>query len=50
MLFRSGVIPEETLAKLPDATGAVFPTLAQLDAAKLVITEGWDAAVGVNVQ
>lgn len=45
-----GVIPEETLAKLPDATGAVFPTLDQLNAAASTITEGWDTAVGVNVE
>lgn len=45
-----GVIPEDLLAKLPDVSGAVFPTLAQLDAAKVVITEGWDAAVGADIQ
>ena len=43
------VIPEETLAKLPDATGAVFPTLDQLNAAKKLITESWDSVVGVDV-
>jgi len=46
----AGTIPAETLAKLPDATGAVFPTLDQLAAAKKVITEGWNTAVGVTVQ
>jgi putative spermidine/putrescine transport system substrate-binding protein len=45
-----GVIPEALLAKLPDVSGAVFPTLAQLDAAKVVITENWDAAVGADIQ
>jgi hypothetical protein len=29
-----GVIPADLLAKLPDVTGAVFPTVAQLDAAR----------------
>ena len=45
-----GVIPEELLAKLPDVTGAVFPTVAQLDAARTLITENWDAAVGADIQ
>ena len=42
-----GVIPADVLAKLPDATGAVFPTLDQLNAASKVITGQWDAVVGV---
>jgi putative spermidine/putrescine transport system substrate-binding protein len=45
-----GVIPQELLDKLPDVSGAVFPSVAQLDAAKVTITEGWDAAVGANIQ
>jgi len=45
-----GVIPAELLAKLPDVSGAVFPTLAQLDAAKVLITENWDSTVGADVQ
>jgi len=45
-----GVIPTDLLAKLPDVSGAVFPTLAQLDAAKVLITENWDAVVGADVQ
>ena len=45
-----GVIPADILAKLPDVTGAVFPTLAQLDAAKALITAQWDAVVGADVQ
>ena len=45
-----GVIPEELLAKLPDVTGAVFPSLDQLNAAKELITVNWDAAVGADVQ
>jgi len=44
-----GVIPADLLAKLPDVTGAVFPTVAQLDAAKVLITENWDTAVGANI-
>lgn len=45
-----GVIPEDLLAKIPDVSGAVFPSLDQQDAARTAITEGWDAVVGVDVQ
>jgi len=45
-----GVIPADLLAKLPSIEGAVFPSLAQLDAAKILITENWDAVVGADVQ
>lgn len=45
-----GVIPQALLDKLPDVSGAVFPTLAQLNAAKELITTSWDSAVGADVQ
>jgi hypothetical protein len=45
-----GVIPEDLLAKLPDVSGAVFPSLAQLNAAAELITTNWDSAVGADVQ
>ena len=45
-----GVIPEDLLAKLPDTTGAVFPTLEQLNAAGELITTQWDTVVGADVQ
>jgi len=45
-----GVIPADLLAKLPDVSGAVFPTVSQLDNAKALITENWDAVVGADVQ
>jgi len=45
-----GVIPEDVLAKMPDASGAVIPTVAQLDAAKKLITDNWDSVVGANIQ
>ena len=45
-----GVIPADLLAKLPDVTGAVFPSLAQLNAAKDLIVANWDSAVGADVQ
>ena len=48
-LVADGKIPQEQLAKLPDVTGAVFPTLDQLNTAKDVITAGWDSVVGVDV-
>ena len=45
-----GVIPADLLAKLPDVSGAVFPSVAQLDAAKAGITTEWDSVVGANIQ
>ncbi|HXD09177.1 MAG TPA: extracellular solute-binding protein [Anaerolineales bacterium] len=45
-----GVIPADLAAKLPDVSGAVFPTLDQLDAAKTLITGNWDSVVGADVQ
>ncbi len=45
-----GVIPQELLDKLPDVSGAVFPSLDQLNAAKELITKNWDSAVGADVQ
>ncbi|KXK13591.1 MAG: extracellular solute-binding protein [Chloroflexi bacterium OLB14] len=45
-----GVIPQELLDKLPDVSGAVFPSLAQLNTAKELITTQWDSAVGADVQ
>lgn len=44
------VIPADMLAKLPDISGAVFPSVAQLDAAKKLITENWDSVVGADIQ
>jgi hypothetical protein len=41
--------PADLAAKLPDTTGAVFPTPEQLAAATTLITEGWDETVGVDV-
>ncbi|HET7168139.1 MAG TPA: extracellular solute-binding protein [Candidatus Limnocylindrales bacterium] len=48
MVSRS-IVPADLAAKLPDSTGAVFPTPAQLKAATDLITKGWDATVGVDV-
>jgi putative spermidine/putrescine transport system substrate-binding protein len=44
-----GVVPEDLAAKLPDVSGAVFPTVEQLVQGKEVITSQWDSVVGVEV-
>jgi len=46
-------VPQDLLDKLPPAEGykkAIFPSVAEQDAAKEVITKKWDAVVGANVQ
>lgn len=43
-------IPADMLAKLPDISGAVFPSVAQLDAAKALITAQWDSVVGADIK
>ncbi len=45
---RSAIDPA-VAAKLPDVTGAVFPTGAQLDTAKTLITGQWKAVVGATI-
>jgi len=49
-LVATNAVPPEQLAKLPDVSGAVFPTLDQLNAATTLITKGWDSTVGLNIQ
>jgi putative spermidine/putrescine transport system substrate-binding protein len=44
------VIPADLLAKLPDVSGAVFPSNAQLDTANQLITKNWDSVVGADIQ
>jgi putative spermidine/putrescine transport system substrate-binding protein len=44
-----GVVPADLAAKLPDTTGAAFPTLEQVESAQVYIAENWDAVVGVTV-
>ena len=39
-------IPANELARLPDASGAVFPTVVQLNAAADVIVSGWGDVIG----
>lgn len=45
-----GVVPAEIGDKLPDVSGAEFPTIPQQDAAKAVIGEQWSSMVGANIQ
>jgi putative spermidine/putrescine transport system substrate-binding protein len=48
----AGKIPADLLEALPPAESyeaAYFPTLAEVDANKIAVTEGWDAVVGANV-
>jgi len=45
-----GVVPADLAAKLPDVSGAVFPSLDQLNAAKALITGSWDKVVGADIK
>jgi putative spermidine/putrescine transport system substrate-binding protein len=48
----AGTIPADLLAALPPAASyeaAYFPTLEEVDANKIAVTEGWDTVVGANV-
>ena len=45
-----GVVPSDLAAKLPDIPGVVFPSIEQLNSAGVLIMEGWDAVVGVDIQ
>lgn len=52
-LVARDVIPQDLADRLPSAelyAQAVFPTIAQLDAAKVLITEQWDSVVNVDIQ
>ncbi len=52
-LSKAGKIPQEMLDKLPPAAAyekAIFPSLAQQDANKKVVTEQWDSVVGAAVK
>lgn len=45
-----GVIPAELAARLPDVSGAQFPTQAQQDAARAAIAAQWESTVGETRQ
>jgi putative spermidine/putrescine transport system substrate-binding protein len=47
---KRGVVPADLAAKLPDVTGAVFPTLDQLNKANELITKNWDSTVGADIK
>jgi putative spermidine/putrescine transport system substrate-binding protein len=52
-LAAAGKVPQDLLDKLPAAENyakAVFPSLAEQDAAKKQIAAEWDSTVGANVQ
>jgi putative spermidine/putrescine transport system substrate-binding protein len=42
-------VPVDVLANLPDMSGTVFPTLAQLNAASTLITQQWNSVVGADI-
>jgi putative spermidine/putrescine transport system substrate-binding protein len=45
-----GIVPADLAAKLPEISGAVFPSLEQLNTAKGLITKNWDASVGADIK
>jgi len=45
-LIERGAIPQDVLDLLPDAAGAVFPTVSQSNAAADVIINGWGSVIG----
>jgi putative spermidine/putrescine transport system substrate-binding protein len=49
-LVKNNKVPADQLAKLPDVTGAVFPSLDQLNAASKTITGQWNTVVGADVK
>ena len=46
----AGTVPADVAGQLPSVEGSYFPTIADIDAAKTVITEGWPTVVGVTVE
>jgi putative spermidine/putrescine transport system substrate-binding protein len=49
-MVKANAIPADVAAKLPEASGAVLPTLDQITAANTLITKGWPTAVGITVK
>ena len=47
-LVARNVIPADLIAKLPDVSGTVFPTVEQNTVAKTLISEQWAAVTGVG--
>ena len=48
-MLKRGVIPPDLASQVPDSTGVVFPSSAQLKAATNLIIKDWDKTVGVNI-
>jgi putative spermidine/putrescine transport system substrate-binding protein len=49
-MAKANTIPADLAATLPDTSGAVFPTLDQLNKATELITKNWDSVVGADVK
>jgi putative spermidine/putrescine transport system substrate-binding protein len=49
-MAKANKIPADLAATLPDTSGAVFPTLDQLNKATTLITKNWDSVVGADVK
>ncbi|MHB8459369.1 MAG: ABC transporter substrate-binding protein [Candidatus Limnocylindrales bacterium] len=49
-MVKRGVVDPAAQAKLPDTSGTVLPTLAQITAASSLITKGWATTVGAVVK
>jgi putative spermidine/putrescine transport system substrate-binding protein len=49
-MAKANKIPADLAATLPDTSGAVFPTLDQLNKATELITKNWDKVVGADVK
>jgi hypothetical protein len=45
-----GIVGAGPLEGMPDATGAVMPTAAQLGAATTAIEDGWESIVGRTIR
>ena len=44
------VVPADLSAKLPDVSGAVFPSNDQLATVNTLVAKQWDSVVGANIQ
>jgi putative spermidine/putrescine transport system substrate-binding protein len=49
-MVKAGTVDTAAQAKMPDTTGAVLPTLAQITAATTLITKGWPTVVGATIK
>jgi len=49
-MVKAGTVDAAAQANLPDTTGAVLPTLAQITAATTLITKGWPTVVGATIK